>query len=344
MARGRRSFGGGSRRNEAAPPPAVKVVAPQIDTSKLAVAYELLTFNRRLALRLALDWYNDNLPGLMFQASLTATDQKALDRATKCRAQGDGTSYEEECTTFYEKAVGFYETVWAAKKALPKLADAPTTSSNGTGVYINVLNTLTKTFEPFNVRFGLTLAKDRQLLNNEILLPLDEISAMGLKSPLKMMLDEAPEVAKAASIVVNPDGSAELDGGKFFATLPQVLDAISTWSTTVGGGALTRAAKVKGQKAAVASGPKTPKAPRDPNAPRKSSSKIHLTDVITIVSQASCRGQRGLVFSAIQSGMTVAQFLASAAVVPGVHQTESALLGKLRFYVDEGNVTVAPSV
>jgi len=305
MAR-RRAFGG--RNFSTVPPVAIPVSAPTLDLAGLTSAYEWMSIDRLASLRMAHEWYaeaicpTDHRPSpLLYGAPLNPAQQKQYDMAVKIKGVGDSTPYPEEKATFLEKAIRMYEGIWASKN-LPKVDEA---ASIPVGLGVKnvqaVLANFNAAFKSEGIGFRMTFNADREFLEGEILLPKKELDQLVGEPPLKAVLAEVPTVAKVASITT-VDGQQQLDGAKFMATLPTVLQSVYNWAAGA-----DRVMKPIG-KAPVAVKPKAPKTPGASSTSTLAAPSVKYRPWMTIKvvgPMPSANGKRGLALSLVKDGMTI---------------------------------------
>lgn len=331
-----------SRRTTAAPKP-IKMTVNRLDPDGLRQAYEWMTVDRTASLRLALDWYNNNLTTLLHGDPLDADRQRAYDRAVKSANIGEHTTYEEERKTSWTTALRLYEKVWPGK-SLPYVGEAvqaadmgsvPTRRVSDIKTVVDMLNSAYDKTVTFRMTFG----NEREFDGEQILVPVTELAAMVPLTPLKSALREMPTVAKVLSVTLDTaTGEKSLDGQRFMETLPTLADKIADWAAH---GNL--ASKPIG-KATVArsTAPKAARTASAPSAPRAPRSKANMTQVIHLTSRAvpTMKGVKRQIAAQLRNGMTFSEYQAAvAANVPGKHTWDAKVV--LEAYVATGAATLA---
>ena len=224
----------GYKATKKAPKP-ITVKAVKIDADSLLKAYEYSALSETLGLRLALEWYQQNITFLLYGKALDTDQQKTYSRAVKAQELGNSSTMEGEQSQAFRTALRQYDKLFGAAHTLPSVDTAVQTMTDKPSKRVEavktVLDTLNKAFDNA-VKFTLTLNPDREVVDKEFHLPLAELEAATTSTPLHLALTEAPNVAQALSIVYQ-DGSPVLDGAAYMENLPKILTGIAHWATTL---------------------------------------------------------------------------------------------------------------
>ena len=217
-------------------PKPIKMTVNRLDPDGLRQAYEWMPVDRSASLKLALDWYGNNLTTLLHGDPLDADRQRAYDRAVKSANIGDHTTYDGERQTSWTTALRLYEKVWPGKR-LPTVGEAvqaadmgsaPTRRVNDIRTVVDMLNSAYDKTASFRMTFG----SEREFDGEQILVPVAELAAMVPSTPLKNALRELPTVAKVLSVATDPTtGEKSLDGQKFMEVLPTLMDKVADWAS-----------------------------------------------------------------------------------------------------------------
>ena len=296
-------------------PKPIRVVAPKLDTSGLERAYEWFPVSAKTAFKLALEWFGNNLPTLLFGDPLVGDRERMYNRAVKAQTLGENNTEENEVIQAWKTAITQYEKVWASRK-LPSLAEAMNNTKVSKRVE-NIQTVLTSLNNAFRglVSFSITFRPDREYRDSEILLPETEIERMIPYTPLKLALAEAPTVAKVLSIVTDTDGNQSLDGEQFMIRLPNLLEAVADWAGSDRDLAYKAIGKVSVRSAPVAADPTAPPVTHAPRATavgrgKGGSKSIHVIDASLM---PRMNGKRKTALDAVLTSATVNELKANLA-------------------------------
>jgi len=206
------------------PPAAIKTKAQKLDLGGLHAAYGWLPLDQPVGFRLAFDWFGSAVPQLLRGDPLDTDRQRSYDRAVKAKALGDQACTPEEALHAWSTALRLYEKVWSSKN-LPSV-DAAITAPPGRQVAAiqNLLAALNKAYLG-RATFGVTTGAAREYEGTSVRVPVAELTALTAQPAIKAVLAEAVTVAKLISV-----DNGKLDGAKFLANLPLVLDGVGEWA------------------------------------------------------------------------------------------------------------------
>ena len=258
-------------------PPPIEIKTPRVDVEGLKDAYSWMSISKELAFKLVLEWYATNTPFLLYKDPLDADRQKGYDRAMASTKLAESTHSDEERDTAYRTALRlFNKKVWPNKGLLTlDEGEALTEPTEKVKQVQTVLGTLNTVFAG-KVQFRMSLLEERRFMLGEVLLPKAELEALIPKTPLAIVLNEVPTVAKVLAIETTPDGD-KLNGAKFMTELSTLNQSIAAWAMTD----KSLASKTIG-KVAIMPRTATPVDPNAPRAPRQPSNNVRFNDHNTI--------------------------------------------------------------
>lgn len=322
------------QRLTAAPPAAIKMKAPKLDTGGLVLAYDWMHADSTVGFQLAFEWFATNMSALLFGDPLDAERTRSYERAVKAKMLGDHAGTCDERTHAYTTALRLYEKTWVARN-LPKIDLTAQTPSRRCTDGMAVLDCLNRAYKPYDLRFGITTYKEREFVAKRILLPYAELESFIPQPPLKTVLGEALNVAKVKSLVT-VEGETQLDGNQFMTLLPQILDSVYTWAADEDRKILNPVGrKVVAQRATRSTHSTSAKTSSITTARQTFALNASIRLLQT---QNPFKGMRATVFNAISDGMGVAEYIKAYTQIR--NGGRGGALSFLRILVDQNLVSV----
>jgi len=214
------------------PPAVVPIKTPKVKIADLEAAYEWLPVSPEAGLTMALSWFSQNAPALLYNDALDDNRKKAHERATKSLALGDQGITINERWTSYMTAIRLFESkVWPSK-GLPKLDEALAAKTPRKyaklAAFLEELGGLLQgivTIAPTQMSTRLMINPSLKLMG----IPVPELEKMMADGALKTLVLEAMTFAQASVA----DEKGNVDGDRFMNAMTTILNRIANQIASV---------------------------------------------------------------------------------------------------------------
>ena len=330
------------------PPKPLAHKAPKLDVGGLATAYDWLLADRTLGMKMAVEWYQANIPALIATKQLDPDSMKSYDRAAKAAELGKSSTNPGEKQQAWRTALRTWERIFpnsplAKVDEVEKRVEENAQPNRNVAAVMTVLEHLNNAFKKSSLTFQPTMDAERQSVEDVVWVPLTELASLAAAAPIKIALNEVLSVAKTRSIKTigihdaiesaaneladlrkkEADGVPSvttLDGAKFMELLPIVLSDVSEWAVTLNGRALTSSVRRGKIPTVLTSAPGTHR-----TSSKAKAAYINYADEAVIHLIKSDGGKykniSAIRFSVIKDGMTVREYKAATRVKLGTQRT-----------------------